>query len=296
MTDISFNSSSSMNTTANMNITGTEWDEVRRLFASSIMVNTSISSLAQNLDGPDWPIQDREETPALYIDLSLAEVQELLASKGLAPEHVDFLASILKDTLAFDNPFGEMVVQNEAASARDNQLLKNLAKLGIPEDFPLALIPLDPDTRAFCEHENLANLGALAVFAQGMSQTVILGGDFRKLLNTLSHIDEHGIAEVLPFRVGSTGLHLVESLGQAIRTANPAAHAALAVNWFKEEFEALKVSSAVYDAFTREFSVLRNPGLELRAAELLRPYFPIPRRPQNSVGKFFRGVGRMFGG
>jgi hypothetical protein len=281
--------------TANMNITETEWDEVRRAFASSIMVNTSISSLAQNLDGPDWPIQDREETPAVYIDLPLSEAHELLATKGLAPEHIDFLASILKDTLAFDNPFGEMVAQNEVASTRDNQLLKNLAKLGIPENFPLALIPLDPDTRAFCEHENLATLGALAVFAQSMSQNVIVGGDFRKLLNSLSHIDEPGVAEVLPFRPGATGLHLVEALAQATRTSHPAGHAALAVDWFKDDLAALKVSSSVYDAFAREFSVLGNPDLEIRAADLLQPYLHVPRRPQNHVATFFRGVGRMFG-
>jgi hypothetical protein len=285
-----------MNPTANMNLTEADWDEVRRAFASSIMVNTSISSLAQNLDGPDWPIQDREETPALYIDLPLSEAHELLATKGLAPEHVDFLASILKDTLAFDNPFGEMVAQNEEAATRDNQLLKNLAKLGIPEDFPLALIPLDPDTRTFCEHENLASLGALALFAQGMSQNVIVGGDFRKLLNSLSHIDEQGVAEVLPFRPGTPGLHLVESLAQATRTADPAAHAARAVDWFKDDLEELKVNAAVHETFARQFSVLGNADLELRASELLRPYLRVPRRPQNEVAKFFRGVGRMFGG
>ncbi len=34
-----------------------DWDEVRTAFASSIMVDTQISSLAQNLDGPTWPVK-----------------------------------------------------------------------------------------------------------------------------------------------------------------------------------------------------------------------------------------------
>src|SRR6266700_5399176 len=156
------------------------------------MVDTPLSSLAQNLDGPDWPISGRDETPAIYIDLPFPQLVETLVAKGLTPEHGDFLVSILRDILAFDNPFGEMVEQNEAAALRDNQLLKNLAKLGIPEYFPLALIPLHPDTRAFCVHENLETLGLLAVFAQNMSKNVIVGGDFRKLLNALAHIDEAG--------------------------------------------------------------------------------------------------------
>lgn len=36
-----------------MKSTAKDWDEARSMFASSIMVDTAISSLAQNLDGPD---------------------------------------------------------------------------------------------------------------------------------------------------------------------------------------------------------------------------------------------------
>eukprot|EP01035_Chromulina_nebulosa_P052927 gene52927-72240_t len=40
-----------------MKSTAKDWDEVRAAFATSIMVDTAISSLAQNLDAPDWPIK-----------------------------------------------------------------------------------------------------------------------------------------------------------------------------------------------------------------------------------------------
>src|SRR3954468_15037202 len=113
-----------------MKSTATEWNEVRTAFASSIMVDTALSSLAQNLDGPDWPIKGKDETPAKYIDHNFEEVQELLQLKGQSPDRVDQLVSILKETLAFDSPFGEMVEQTASASARENPMLKNLAKLG----------------------------------------------------------------------------------------------------------------------------------------------------------------------
>jgi hypothetical protein len=271
-----------------MKNTEQDWDEVRRAFSSSIMVDTSLNSLAQNLDGPEWPMGD--ETPANYIDLSFAEMREMLAIKGHPPEQADILIGILKETLAFDNPFGEMVEQNEAAAQRDNQLLKNMAKLGIPQEFPIDLVALSPDTREFCAHESIGTLGALAIFAQGMSQTVIVGGDFRKLLNSLSHVDEAGIAEVLPFRPGSTGLHLVESLALATRSSDPAGQAKLAVEWFQEEFEALKADLNVRGAFARNFSVLGNPELEAAAIELLRPYMKVPT--SGSKGIFARLFGR----
>ena len=43
-------------------------------FQTSIMVDTSLSSLAQNLDAPDWPLPGKEETPAKYVDLGFEEL------------------------------------------------------------------------------------------------------------------------------------------------------------------------------------------------------------------------------
>ena len=249
-----------------------EWDEVRSAFATSIMVDTAISSLAQNLDAPDWPIKGKTETPAKYIDHGFNEVLELLQLKGQSPERLDQLIGILKETLAFDSPFGEMVTQTQAASVRDNPLLKNLAKLGIPENFPMALTALEAGTLELCQLEKLATLGEFAVFAQGMSQNVIVGGDFKKLLNALSHVDEAALAELLPFRRGAKGLHLPEALGQATRAKDPVAHAELATTWFKDELTAIEKDLAGGGALGRHFIRLGDAALELRAADLLRPH------------------------
>ncbi len=251
--------------------TAKEWDEVRTAFASSIMVNTALSSLAQNLDGPDWPVKGKEETPAKYIDLPYDEMLALLILKGQPAAKADQLIGMLKDTLAFDNPFGDMVAQAEAAEKKDNQLLKNMARLEISEAFPIALTALGPDTREFCKLEKLTTLGEFAVFAQDMSQNVIVGGDFRRLLNSLSHIDEHTLAECLPFRPGAKGLHLFEALAQAASAPVPAERAAAAGEWFKAELEALKLDLATGGSLTRHLVVLGNPAREAKVTELLKP-------------------------
>jgi hypothetical protein len=261
-----------------MKSTAKDWDEVRSAFATSIMVDTSLASLAQNLDGRDWPIKGKEETPAKYIDFSFDEVVELLQLKGQSPDVIDQLVEILRETLAFDSPFGEMVEQNQAASARDNALLKNLTKLGIPENFPITLSALEPGTLEFCELERLTTLGEFAVFAQGMSQNVIVGGDFRKLLNALSHVDEAGLAQVLPFRRGAKGLHLVEALAQATQAPNPAARADLATMWFRDELTAIENDLRAGGSLARHFVVLGDQAKEARAAELLRPHLRVPAR------------------
>jgi hypothetical protein len=246
-----------------------DWDEARTAFASSIMVDTQISSLAQNLDGDPWPIKTKDETPSLYIDLGYSEALELLALKGQTADRLDQLITILKETLAFDNPFGDMVEQTEAASARDNPLLKNMARAGIAENFPISLTALGSDTVEFCKLEGLKTLGEFAVFAQGMSQNVIIGGDFRKLLNALSNTDEATLSELIPFRKGAKGLHLVEALGQATRTANPAARAKEAMAWFTEDYAQLRKDSSDGTGVARQLGVLNNLELEKKVADLI---------------------------
>jgi len=276
-----------------MKSTAKEWDDVRTAFATSIMVDTALNSLAQNLDRPDWPIKGKNETPASYIDLTFEEATEMLQLKGQPPERIDQLTGILKDTLEFDSPFGDMVEQTVVASARDNQLLKNLTKLEIPENFPITLTALDASTLEFCKLEKLATLGEFAIFAQSMAQNVIVGGDFKKLLNALSHIDEKALAEVLPFRKGSRGLHLVEALAQAARGPAPQARAEGATNWFRMDLVAIENDVAKGGSLARHFVILGDPALEKEAADLLIPHLrqapakakekpPAPRAPAES--------------
>jgi hypothetical protein len=247
-----------------------DWNEVRSAFATSIMVDTSISSLAQNLDGPVWPIKNKDETPAKYIDLSYGEALELIALKGLTADKLDVLIGILKETLAFDSPFGDMVEQTEAAAVRDNPLLKNMGRLGIPENFPISLTALGADTVEFCKLEKLKTLGEFAVFAQGMSQNVIIGGDFRKLLNALSNIDESTLCVILPFRKGSKGLHLVETLAQSVALPNPMPKAKEASAWFPEEYAQIKKDFTDGTGVARQLGVLGNIALEKQVSDLIR--------------------------
>lgn len=204
------------------------WDDVRMAFSSSILVDTSLNSLAQNLEGVDWPLQGRDETPASYIDLSFDEMRERLALRGQPPRVADHLIDILKETLAFDNPFGDMVTQSEATAAGENPLAKNLERLKIPAEFPITLTSLASETLLFCRLENIRTLGEFALAAQRMAGSVIVGGDFRALLNALSNIDERTLAHYLPFRPGSKGLHYLEGLAQGVAAQPIAIQAALA--------------------------------------------------------------------
>lgn len=292
-----------------MSVTAKEWDRVRVAFASSIMVDTALSSLAQNLDGPDWPIKGKDETPAAYIDLALDEVTELLALKGQPEETADLLATILAETLSFDDPFGEMVEQSVANEALDNPIVKNLAKLEIPEHFPITLTGLSADTREFCRLEQLATIGEFSIFAQGMSQNVIVGGDFKTLLNALSHIDERAIAQFLPTRAGHKGLFFIETVGHVLRplslttrtqvAANPSALPAPvraqideAIAFFPEQATALRQEIEAGETWNRKLVGLADPALEQVVAAVLSDALKIETQTRVKKGGWF---GRLFG-
>lgn len=311
-----------------------EWDKIRKGFATSIMVDTPIYSLAQNLEGDEWPINSKDDTPAKYIDLTLMEAVELLAIKGLPPSSIDQLASILRETLAFDQPFGDMVTQVEASSAKDNTLLKNLGRIGVPESYPIDFTALEAETREFCRLEKLLTLGEFAVFAQNMSQNVIVGGDFRALLNALAQTDEASLARFIPIRPGAKGVHLPEAIAILVKKLPVHVRLALAQNAgatlsaeqrqqlrpiarqelasfeadlrmkcskmiteiFKGELETMQAEVAKGVSLERMLTPVGDPVAEKILAEQLRPYMQVRTESSSSQTDSKRGFwARLFG-
>jgi hypothetical protein len=252
-----------------------EWDEIRAMFASSLMADTALSSLAQNLDGVDWPLHGADETPAAYLDFTYNELAALFARRG-QPDAAAQLVRILRETLAFDQPFGEMVKQTAAAESRENPLLRTLARLGISEEYPVGLTALDDTARELCRLEQVRTLGQFALFAQGLSQNVIVGGDLRRLLNALAHVDEKALAEFLPFRPGTSGLHLAEAMAQAANSSDPQERSARAAVWFATELaDWRREATTDRRILARRLAVLNNPVLEQRVGRLLAPYLDL---------------------
>lgn len=284
-----------------------QWDTVRTAFGTSIMVDTALSSLAENLDGPVWPGTGKKDTPADYIDLNYDEAVELLNQRGYPASAMEELIAILSETLAFDDPFGDMVEHSDAAAEKENPILENLTKLGIPESYPIELTSLAKDAKEFCALENLVTLAEFAVFAQGMSQNVIVGGDFKTLLNALSHVDERAIARFLPFRPGQHGLHLVEAVGGVARSLRPlereklaaggdatietAARVGKLAKYFADDLAALQTRVKRGAELSREVMVLQDPAIEDVAVALIRPLVPLAPKPSKKSG----WLGRLFG-
>lgn len=298
-----------MSTALPPTVSAAEWNHLRAAFSASLLAETPLASLAENLDGPAWPIRAREETPAAYLDLPADEVVALLALKGQPPERFAHLVTILRETLAFDDPFGAMVSHSEAAVDRENPVRVNLAKLAIPAEFPLSLAALAPDTIAFCQLEGITTLGEFALLAQRLSQNVVVGGDFRALLNALSHVDELTLARYLPFRPGARGLHLIEAVAQALRAFPTVPRDTLLAGrasafppelrarleqiftFFADQRAELGRQIAAGTSLGRSVMVLNEPGLERFVTAVLSTHLPTATatpRSRSWLSRIFR--------
>jgi len=284
--------------------TSNEWDDIRKKFRHSIMADTSLVSLAQNLDTKEWPHAGVEEKPSKYIDFNYEELLMLPEIAGNA-SNADHLIGILKETLAFDDPFGDMVAQVEETSSKENPILRTLGRLNIPENYPLMLANFSEGTRIVCASEGIKTIGEFANLGQQMATRVVLGGDFRNALNALTHGDEEGIGLFLPYRKGSTGLHLAEAMGllsaglpradqlglakafgAKLAAADLAAARAFtkeqlekqesmlrltantALEWFKADKEALLKQLSEGGTYERYFVVINDPAREAIAVRL----------------------------
>jgi hypothetical protein len=191
-----------------------EWDKVRLAFLNSLMVDTPISSLAQNLElDEDWPIDTEGEVPSKYIGLSWEEINLLPGLAG-RPHNIRLLTTILSETMAFDDPFAEMADSVESATKEDDSLTRTLTDLEIPLDLPLDFSLLDREMIDFFTGESASTIGEFVAFSGKLAHSgLLLGGDLQGLLNALVVRDEAKIAHYLPFRPQSKGVHLVETLG-----------------------------------------------------------------------------------
>ena len=287
------------------------WDKARAAFAKSIMVDTPLASLAADLDVPPWPVNQADETPAAYIYLPYAQAVGALASRGLPPAQLGQLITILTETAAFDEPFGDMMdlKSDPGDSDRDSPLHKNMARLELPADFPLALTGLSESTVELCRVEKVDTLGQFVTFASRLAQSVIVGGDFRELLNALAHKDEQTLARFLPFRPGAKGLHLLEALVLEARLLDASSRAAVSadplaapaairsrvsrlVAWFPAELDALRAASAAGAPTAQLVASVGDAALRPAVAGLLQPHLPPPPAPPKPRSFWSRLFGR----
>lgn len=188
-----------------------EWNHLRKRFFNSILNDTEIAKLGQNV-GVSWPFKGKGETASKYIEYDFEELKSVPGLIGKT-RRIQILMDILRETLAFDDPFSDMVDTVEAESEEDDTFERILAKLEIPPSYPSEFIHFEEGTKELLKNEDVNTLIEIVHFGQKIARNVVVGGDLRTFLNGLAHKDEVGVAKHIPYRRGIRGLHLAEAIG-----------------------------------------------------------------------------------
>lgn len=304
--------------------TAEAWQDLKERFANSPMREIPLAELGKNVGLP-WPFKETDETPDKYLGYDLEELGHIPGLIG-KKQRVRRLMDILRETLAFDEPFSEMMDTVEAESEHDQTFEKILGKLGIPETYPTRIMHFSESEMRHIRSAELETLGDFVRYARSH-----LKGDdeLMTLVNALSHRDERRIASYLPYRMGSRGVHFPEALALTVgglsdgaalellrragmelreeeRKRAPAdgnlrfeaeLKAALdymesLVRWFQKEAGELKTRLKEEDEPERYFVPLHDPYHERLALALARVHF---RCPAPATGGFLRGITRFLG-
>lgn len=283
-----------------------EWDSIRERFFDSILNETEIAILGQNI-GVSWPFHGSDETPKKYIELELEELYEVPGLIG-KKSRIHKLMDILRETLAFDDPFSDLVDSVELDGVEDHTFERILAKFNIPNTYPAKLVKFNETTKDLLRPEAPETLLDVIRFGQLMPQDIPEGEELRFFLNGLAHMDEERMARHLPYRRGDRGLYLPEEIGLIVRRLDPGVQAALlkqsgieltekelarlsdtapslhveadikealesidnACKWFSEEAMELKAVFSNKTDPSRYFIPIQNPDVERIALALSR--------------------------
>jgi hypothetical protein len=193
-----------------------EWEHFRTRFSESILKTTEIAELGRSV-GISWPFKGSGETPEKYIKFSFEELQSVPGLIG-KKKRVNDLMDVLREILAFDDPFSDMMDTVEEKSNDDRIYERILKKLEIPENYPVNLMFFSPDAKELLHTNGIKTLIEAINLGKSSSKKLESDNDLHSLINGLALINEATIRKHLPFRIGQRGLHLPEAIGLLVRS------------------------------------------------------------------------------
>lgn len=189
-----------------------EWEHFRERFSDSILKTTEIAELGRSV-GVSWPFKGSGETPEKYIKFNFEELQQVPGLIG-KKKRVNDLMDVLREILAFDDPFSSMMDTVEKKSGENLVYKRILKKLEIPEDYPVNLMFFSQKTKTLLHNNGAKTLMEAIRLGERSPESE---SELSSLISGLSLANEATLKIHLPFRTGQRGLHLPEAIGLMVR-------------------------------------------------------------------------------
>ena len=189
-----------------------EWEHFRKRFSESILKKTEIAELGRSV-GVSWPFKGSGETPEKYIRFTFEELQNVPGLIG-KKKRVNDLMDVLREILAFDDPFSDMMDTVEKKNNENRVYKRVLKKLEIPENYPINLMFFSPESKKLLHDNGATTLIEAIRVGERLSGS---DNDLNSFISGLALVNESTIRKHLPFRIGQLGLYLPEAFGLMVR-------------------------------------------------------------------------------
>jgi hypothetical protein len=304
-----------------------EWDQLRsRFFFNPLMSASEVAKLGQNV-GISWPFKGSGETVEKYLEFDFEDLESVPGLVG-KKRRIRTLMDILRETLAFDDPFGDMAEAVESDCVDDKTFQSILTQLEVRSDYPMEYVNFSEETKTMLREKGATNLLECIRIGQKLGIDATVGRDLNNFLNALAHKDETGIAKVIPYRANVRGLHLAEAIGLIAENLDQASQLRLleadgaslsaeqgialssedketieaslqkaeeqlaqVCEWFSDEAAKLDELFKSGGAPERYFILINEPRRERLALQLAKMHFGVEEEKEKKTGLF----GRMFG-
>ena len=193
-----------------------EWEHFRKRFSNSILKTTEIAELGRNV-GISWPFKGSGETPEKYIRFSFEELQHVPGLIGKKKRLHD-LMDVLREILAFDDPFSDMMDTVEKKNNENRVYKQVLKKLEIPENYPIHFMFFSPETKRLLHNNGVKTLIDAIRLGERLPGS---DNDLNSFISGLALTNESTIRKHLPLRIGRRGLHLPEAVGLIVCDVDP---------------------------------------------------------------------------
>lgn len=235
-----------------------DWENLRMRFSSSALNDMELAILAQNA-GYSWPFKGSDETPSKYLEYDFDDLSSVPGLVG-KKRRIQILMDILRETLAFDDPFGDMADKVEVDGERDETYERVMKRLQLPYDYPAEFFSSDEETRKSITDKGCKTLIDIVLFGQSLTYDSTGVDDLKTFLNSLGHKDELGIGKYIPYRRGAPGLHLAEGFGLVAARLSPALQLKLLEesDVVLNSEEAMSLESADESAFESELEAAKD--------------------------------------
>lgn len=200
------------NTVSEIDELSERWDQIAYRMQGSPLADLNINTLAKTVTLQSWTTPRHKTNSETFSRYIYSSFEELIKVEKLDLESAKFLLDICESVFKSEDMYCEMGNLKDVDNQVNNHYMRLIERFGLNRDFPIALSHLDESHLEVLAAEGIQTFLDLMGFLDKLFDHGTIRGSYQVLQKIFAHGDEQGLSDYFPYRIGSTGFHLPETL------------------------------------------------------------------------------------